>query len=238
MRDLSEGVVKRAIVGVWLVGCLIGMYVLMNDGIKDVELFVRLLPRVWTGYAVVLVVSVLIQLRMHDGKFLPYGNLQFSEVLLRVSNVFAVVLILIVYFTSIGNKDDAYEVAQRAYSTVGIIGVMVMQFVSVMLPEGIKNPESKEKAEDDSKEDVKEVKEEEKETAAEKKDTTVEKKEPVDFPLPATKPEGRVLSDEDESDDVEESVENTESAEEDKAEKESEEADTELLDDEEETIKR
>ena len=235
MRDLSEGVVKRAIVGVWLVGCLIGMYVLMNDGVKDVELFVRLLPRVWTGYAVVLIVSVLIQLRMHDGKFLPYGNLQFSEVLLRVSNVFAVVLILIVYFTSIGNKDDAYEVAQRAYSTVGIIGVMVMQFVSVMLPEGIKNPESKEKAEDDSKEDAKEVKEE---PTAEKKDTTVEKKEPVDFPLPATKPEGRVLSDEDESDDVEESVENPESSEEDKAEKESEEADTELLDDEEETIKR
>ena len=235
MRDLSEGVVKRAIVGVWLVGCLIGMYVLMNDGIKDVELFVRLLPRVWAGYAVVLVVSVLIQLRMHGGKFLPYGNLQFSEVLLRVSNVFAVVLILIVYFTSIGNKDDAYEVAQRAYSTVGIIGVMVMQFVSVMLPEGIKNPESKEKAEDDSKEDAKEVKEE---PTAEKKDTTVEKKEPVDFPLPATKPEGRVLSDEDESDDVEESVENPESVEEDKAEKESEEADTELLDDEEETIKR
>lgn len=235
MRDLSEGVVKRAIVGVWLVGCLIGMYVLMNDGIKDVELFVRLLPRVWAGYAVVLVVSVLIQLRMHDGKFLPYGNLQFSEVLLRVSNIFAVVLILIVYFTSIGNKDDAYEVAQRAYSTVGIIGVMVMQFVSVMLPEGIKNPESKEKAEDDSKEDAKEVKEE---PTAEKKDTTVEKKEPVDFPLPATKPEGRVLSDEDESDDVEESVENPESVEEDKAEKESEEADTELLDDEEETIKR
>ena len=207
----------------------------MNNGVKDVELFVRLLPRVWTGYAVVLVVSVLIQLRMHDGKFLPYGNLQFSEVLLRVSNVFAVVLILIVYFTSIGNKDDAYEVAQRAYSTVGIIGVMVMQFVSVMLPEGIKNPESKEKAEDDSKEDAKEVKEE---PTAEKKDTTVEKKEPVDFPLPATKPEGRVLSDEDESDDVEESVENPESVEEDKAEKESEEADTELLDDEEETIKR
>lgn len=235
MRDLSEGVVKRAIVGVWLVGCLIGMYVLMNDGVKDVELFVRLLPRVWTGYAVVLIVSVLIQLRMHDGKFLPYGNLQFSEVLLRVSNVFAVVLILIVYFTSIGNKDDAYDVAQRAYSTVGIIGVMVMQFVSVMLPEGIKNPESKEKAEDDSKEDAKEVKEE---PTAEKKDTTVEKKEPVDFPLPATKPEGRVLSDEDESDDVEESVENPESSEEDKAEKESEEADTELLDDEEETIKR
>lgn len=235
MRDLSEGVVKRAIVGVWLVGCLIGMYVLMNDGVKDVELFVRLLPRVWTGYAVVLVVSVLIQLRMHDGKFLPYGNLQFSEVLLRVSNVFAVVLILIVYFTSIGNTDDAYDVAQRAYSTVGIIGVMVMQFVSVMLPEGIKNPESKEKAEDDSKEDAKEVKEE---PTAEKKDTTVEKKEPVDFPLPATKPEGRVLSDEDESDDVVESVENPESVEEDKAEKESEEADTELLDDEEETIKR
>lgn len=235
MRDLSEGVVKRAIVGVWLVGCLIGMYVLMNDGIKDVELFVRLLPRVWAGYAVVLVVSVLIQLRMHGGKFLPYGNLQFSEVLLRVSNIFAVVLILIVYFTSIGNKDDAYEVAQRAYSTVGIIGVMVMQFVSVMLPEGIKNPESKEKAEDDYKEDVKEVKEE---PTAEKKDTTVEKKEPVDFPLPATKPEGRVLSDEDESDDVEESVENPESSEEDKAEKESEEAGTELLDDEEETIKR
>lgn len=235
MRDLSEGVVKRAIVGVWLVGCLIGMYVLMNDGIKDVELFVRLLPRVWVGYAVVLVVSVLIQLRMHGGKFLPYGNLQFSEVLLRVSNIFAVVLILIVYFTSIGNKDDAYEVAQRAYSTVGIIGVMVMQFVSVMLPEGIKNPESKEKAEDDYKEDVKEVKEE---PTAEKKDTTVEKKEPVDFPLPTTKPEGRVLSDEDESDAVEESVENPESVEEDKAEKESEEADTELLDDEEETIKR
>lgn len=235
MRDLSEGVVKRAIVGVWLVGCLIGMYVLMNDGVKDVELFVRLLPRVWAGYAVVLVVSVLIQLRMHGGKFLPYGNLHFSEVLLRVSNIFAVVLILIVYFTSIGNKDDAYEVAQRAYSTVGIIGVMVMQFVSVMLPEGIKNPESKEKAEDDSKEDAKEVKEE---PTAEKKDTTVEKKEPVDFPLPATKPEGRVLSDEDESDDVEESVENPESVEEDKAEKESEEADTELLDDEEETIKR
>lgn len=235
MRDLSEGVVKRSIVGVWLVGCLIGMYVLMNDGVKDVELFVRLLPRVWAGYAVVLIVSVLIQLRMHDGKFLPYGNLQFSEVLLRVSNVFAVVLILIVYFTSIGNKDDAYDVAQRAYSTVGIIGVMVMQFVSVMLPEGIKNPESKEKAEDDSKEDAKEVKEE---PTAEKKDTTVEKKEPVDFPLPATKPEGRVLSDEDESDDVEESVENPESVEEDKAEKESEEADTELLDDEEETIKR
>lgn len=235
MRDLSEGVVKRAIVGVWLVGCLIGMYVLMNDGIKDVELFVRLLPRVWAGYAVVLVVSVLIQLRMHGGKFLPYGNLQFSEVLLRVSNIFAVALILIVYFTSIGNKDDAYEVAQRAYSTVGIIGVMVMQFVSVMLPEGIKNPESKEKAEDDYKEDVKEVKEE---PTAEKKDTTVEKKEPVDFHLPATKPEGRVLSDEDESDDVEESVENPESVEEDKAEKESEEADTELLDDEEETIKR
>lgn len=235
MRDLSEGVVKRAIVGVWLVGCLIGMYVLMNDGVKDVELFVRLLPKVWTGYAVVLVVSVLIQLRMHGGKFLPYGNLQFSEVLLRVSNIFAVVLILIVYFTSIGNKDDAYEVAQRAYSTVGIIGVMVMQFVSVMLPEGIKNPESKEKAEDDSKEDVKEVKED---PTAEKKDTTVEKKEPVDFPLPAMKPEGRVLSDEDESDDVEEIVENPESAEEGKAEKESEEADTELLDDEEETIKR
>lgn len=235
MRDLSEGVVKRAIVGVWLVGCLIGMYVLMNDGVKDVELFIRLLPRVWAGYAVVLVVSVLIQLRMHGGKFLPYGNLQFSEVLLRVSNVFTVVLILIVYFTSIGNKDDAYDVAQRAYSTVGIIGVMVMQFVSVMLPEGIKNPESKEKAEDDSKEDAKEVKEE---PTAEKKDTTVEKKEPVDFPLPATKPEGRVLSDEDESDDVEESVENPESVEEDKAEKESEEADTELLDDEEETIKR
>lgn len=235
MRDLSEGVVKRAIVGVWLVGCLIGMYVLMNDGVKDVELFVRLLPRVWAGYAVVLVVSVLIQLRMHDGKFLPYGNLQFSEVLLRVSNVFAVVLILIVYFTSIGNKDDAYEVAQRAYSTVGIIGVMVMQFVSVMLPEGIKNPESKEKAEDDSKEDAKEVKED---PTAEKKDTTVEKKEPVDFPLPVTKPEGRVLSDEDESDDVEESVENPESVEEDKEEKESEESDTELLDDEEETIKR
>lgn len=235
MRDLSEGVVKRAIVGVWLVGCLIGMYVLMNDGVKDVELFVRLLPRVWAGYAVVLVVSVLIQLRMHDGKFLPYGNLQFSEVLLRVSNVFAVVLILIVYFTSIGNKDDAYEVAQRAYSTVGIIGVMVMQFVSVMLPEGIKNPESKEKAEDAPKEDVKEVKEEK---TADTKDTTVEKKESVDFPLPAVKPEGRVLSDEDESDDVEENVKNPESAEEDKAEKESEEADTELLDDEEETIKR
>lgn len=238
MRDLSEGVVKRAIAGVWLVGCLISMYVLMNDGVKDVELFVRLLPKVWTGYAVVLVVSVLIQLRMHGGKFLPYGNLQFSEVLLRISNIFAVVLILIVYFTSIGNKDDAYEVAQRAYSTVGIIGVMVMQFVSVMLPEGIKNPESKEKDEDDPKEDVKEVKEEEKETAAEKKETTVEKKEPVDFPLPAVKPEGRVLSDEDESDDVEENVENPESTEEDKAEKESEEADTELLDDEEETIKR
>lgn len=178
MRDLSEGVVKRAIVGVWLVGCLIGMYVLMNDGVKDVELFVRLLPRVWAGYAVVLIVSVLIQLRMHDGKFLPYGNLQFSEVLLRVSNVFAVVLILVVYFTSIGNKDDAYDVAQRAYSTVGIIGVMVMQFVSVMLPEGIKNPESKEKAEDDSKDDVQEVKEE---PTAKKKDTTVEKKEPVNF---------------------------------------------------------
>lgn len=231
MRDLSEGVVKRAIAGVWLVGCLISMYVLMNDGVKDVELFVRLLPKVWTGYAVVLVVSVLIQLRMHGGKFLPYGNLQFSEVLLRISNIFAVVLILIVYFTSIGNKDDAYEVAQRAYSTVGIIGVMVMQFVSVMLPEGIKNPESKEKDEDDPKEDVKEVKEEEKETA-------VEKKEPVDFPLPAMKPEGRVLSDEDESDDVEENVEDSESAEEVKAEKESEEADIELLDDEEETIKR
>ena len=235
MRDLSEGVVKRAIVGVWLVGCLIGMYVLMNDGVKDVELFVRLLPRVWAGYAVVLVVSVLIQLRMHDGKFLPYGNLQFSEVLLRVSNVFAVVLILIVYFTSIGDKDDAYDVAQRAYSTVGIIGVMVMQFVSVMLPEGIKNPESKEKVEDDPKEDVKEVKEEK---TADTKETTVEKKEPVDFPLPAVKPEGRVLSDADESDDVEENVENQELSEEDKAEKESEEADTELLDDEEETIKR
>lgn len=235
VRDLSEGVVKRAIAGVWLVGCLISMYVLMNDGVKDVELFVRLLPKVWTGYAVVLVVSVLIQLRMHGGKFLPYGNLQFSEVLLRVSNVFAVVLILIVYFTSIGNKDDAYEVAQRAYSTVGIIGVMVMQFISVMLPEGIKNPESKEKVEDDSKEDVKEVKEEK---TADTKETTVEKKEPVDFPLPATKPEGRVLSDEDESDDVEENVENPESDEEVKAEKESEEADTELLDDEEETIKR
>lgn len=234
MRDLSEGVVKRAIVGVWLVGCLIGVYVLMNDGVKDVELFVRLLPRVWAGYAVVLIVSVLIQLRMHDGKFLPYGNLQFSEVLLRVSNVFAVVLILIVYFTSIGNKDDAYNVAQRAYSTVGIIGVMVMQFVSVMLPEGIKNPEFKEKVEDDSKEDVKEVKEE----PADTKETTVEKKEPVDFPLPAVKPEGRVLSDEDESDDVEENVENPESVEEVKSEKESEEADTELLDDEEETIKR
>ena len=234
MRDLSEGVVKRAIVGVWLVGCLIGMYVLMNDGVKDVELFVRLLPRVWAGYAVVLVVSVLIQLRMHDGKFLPYGNLQFSEVLLRVSNVFAVVLILIVYFTSIGNKDDAYDVAQRAYSTVGIIGVMVMQFVSVMLPEGIKNPESKERVEDDSKEDVKEAKEE----SADTKETTVEKKEPVDFPLPAVKPEGRVLSDEDDLDDVEENVENPESVEEAKSEKESEEADTELLDDEEETIKR
>lgn len=236
MRDLSEGVVKRAIVGVWLVGCLIGMYVLMNDGVKDVELFVRLLPRVWVGYAVVLALSVLIQLRMHDGKFLPYGNLQFSEVLLRVSNVFAVVLILIVYFTSIGNKDDAYDIAQRAYSTVGIIGVMVMQFVSVMLPEGIKNPESKEKSEDVPKDDVKEAKEEEKETVAEKK--TVEKKEPVDFPLPAMKPEGRVLSDEDDLDDVEESVENSESVKEDKSEKESEEADTELLDDEEETIKR
>lgn len=235
MRDLSEGVVKRAIAGVWLVGCLISMYVLMNDGVKDVELFVRLLPKVWTGYAVVLVVSVLIQLRMHGGKFLPYGNLQFSEVLLRISNIFAVVLILIVYFTSIGNKDDAYGVAQRAYSTVGIIGVMVMQFVSVMLPEGIKNPESKEKAEDDPKEDVKEVKEEK---TADTKETTAEKKEPVDFPLPAMKPEGRVLSDEDESDDAEESVENSESTEEDKAEKESEEADTELLDDEEETIKR
>lgn len=234
MRDLSEGVVKRAIVGVWLVGCLIGMYVLMNDGVKDVELFVRLLPRVWAGYAVVLIVSVLIQLRMHDGKFLPYGNLQFSEVLLRVSNVFAVVLILIVYFTSIGNKDDAYDVAQRAYSTVGIIGVMVMQFVSVMLPEGIKNPESKEKAEDDSKDDVQEVKEE---PTAEKKDTTVEKKEPVNFPLPEMRPGGRVLSDEDEFDDVEENVENLESVEEAKSEKESEEADTELLDDEEETIK-
>lgn len=236
MRDLSEGVVKRAIVGVWLVGCLIGMYVLMNDGVKDVELFVRLLPRVWVGYAVVLALSVLIQLRMHDGKFLPYGNLQFSEVLLRVSNVFAVVLILIVYFTSIGNKDDAYDIAQRAYSTVGIIGVMVMQFVSVMLPEGIKNPESKEKAVDDPKDDVKEAKGEEKETAVEKK--TVEKKEPVDFPLPAMKPEGRVLSDEDDLDDVEESVENSESVKENKSEKESEEADTELLDDEEETIKR
>lgn len=236
MRDLSEGVVKRAIVGVWLVGCLIGMYVLMNDGVKDVELFVRLLPRVWVGYAVVLALSVLIQLRMHDGKFLPYGNLQFSEVLLRVSNVFAVVLILIIYFTSIGNKDDAYDIAQRAYSTVGIIGVMVMQFVSVMLPEGIKNPESKEKAEDDPKDDVKEAKGEEKETAVEKK--TVEKKEPVDFPLPAMKPEGRVLSDEDDLDDVEESVENSESVKENKSEKESEEADTELLDDEEETIKR
>ena len=234
MRDLSEGVVKRAIVGVWLVGCLIGMYVLMNDGVKDVELFVRLLPRVWAGYAVVLVVSVLIQLRMHDGKFLPYGNLQFSEVLLRVSNVFAVVLILIVYFTSLGNKDDAYDVAQRAYSTVGIIGVMVMQFVSVMLPEGIKNPESKEKVEDDSKEDVKEVKEE----PADTKETTVEKKEPVDFPLPAVKPEGRVLSDEDDLDDVEENVENPESVEEAKSEKESEEADTELLDDEEDAVKR
>lgn len=235
MRDLSEGVVKRAIAGVWLVGCLISMYVLMNDGVKDVELFVRLLPKVWTGYAVVLVVSVLIQLRMHGGKFLPYGNLQFSEVLLRISNIFAVVLILIVYFTSIGNKDDAYEVAQRAYSTVGIIGVMVMQFVSVMLPEGIKNPESKEKAEDDPKEDVKEVKEE---PTADTKDTTVEKKEPVDFPLPAVKPEGRVLSDEDESDDVEESAETSETVDEAKAEKDSEEADTELLDDEEETIKR
>ena len=211
------------------------MYVLMNDGVKDVELFVRLLPKVWTGYAVVLVVSVLIQLRMHGGKFLPYGNLQFSEVLLRISNIFAVVLILIVYFTSIGNKDDAYEVAQRAYSTVGIIGVMVMQFVSVMLPEGIKNPESKEKAEDDPKEDVKEVKEE---PTADTKDTTVEKKEPVDFPLPAVKPEGRVLSDEDESDDVEESAETSETVDEAKAEKDSEEADTELLDDEEETIKR
>lgn len=238
MRDLSEGVVKRAIVGVWLVGCLIGMYVLMNDGVKDVELFVRLLPRVWTGYAVVLVVSVLIQLRMHDGKFLPYGNLQFSEVLLRVSNVFAVVLILIIYFTSIGNKDDAYNVAQRAYSTVGIIGVMVMQFVSVMLPEGIKNPESKEKSEDDFKDDEQEVKEEKKEKTADTKDMSVEKKEPVDFPLPAVKPEGRVLSDEDESDDVEEIVGNSDSSKEDKAEKESEEADTELLDDEEETIKR
>lgn len=235
MRDLSEGVVKRAIAGVWLVGCLISMYVLMNDGVKDVELFVRLLPKVWTGYAVVLVVSVLIQLRMHGGKFLPYGNLQFSEVLLRISNIFAVVLILIVYFTSIGNKDDAYEVAQRAYSTVGIIGVMVMQFVSVMLPEGIKNSESKEKAEDDPKEDVKEVKEE---PTADTKDTTVEKKEPVDFPLPAVKPEGRVLSDEDESDDVEESAETSETVDEAKAEKDSEEADTELLDDEEETIKR
>lgn len=235
MRDLSEGVVKRAIAGVWLVGCLISMYVLMNDGVKDVELFVRLLPKVWTGYAVVLVVSVLIQLRMHGGKFLPYGNLQFSEVLLRISNIFAVILILIVYFTSIGNKDDAYEVAQRAYSTVGIIGVMVMQFVSVMLPEGIKNPESKEKAEDDPKEDVKEVKEE---PTADTKDTTVEKKEPVDFPLPAVKPEGRVLSDEDESDDVEESAETSETVDEAKAEKDSEEADTELLDDEEETIKR
>lgn len=238
MRDLSEGVVKRAIVGVWLVGCLIGMYVLMNDGVKDVELFVRLLPRVWTGYAVVLVVSVLIQLRMHDGKFLPYGNLQFSEVLLRVSNVFAVVLILIIYFTSIGNKDDAYNVAQRAYSTVGIIGVMVMQFVSVMLPEGIKNPESKERAEDDFKDDEQKVKEEKKEKTADTKDTTVEKKEPVDFPLPAVKPEGRVLSDEDESDDVEESAKTSEPVDEAKAEKESEEADTELLDDEEETIKR
>lgn len=238
MRDLSEGVVKRAIVGVWLVGCLIGMYVLMNDGVKDVELFVRLLPKVWTGYAVVLVVSVLIQLRMHDGKFLPYGNLQFSEVLLRVSNIFAVVMILIVYFTSIGNKDDAYEVAQRAYSTVGIIGVMVMQFVSVMLPEGIKNPESKEKSEDDFKDDAQEVKEEKKEKTADTKDTTVEKKEPVDFPLPAVKPEGRVLSDEDESDDVEESAKTSEPVDEAKAEKESEEADTELLDDEEETIKR
>lgn len=235
MRDLSEGVVKRAIAGVWLVGCLISMYVLMNDGVKDVELFVRLLPKVWTGYAVVLVVSVLIQLRMHGGKFLPYGNLQFSEVLLRISNIFAVIWILIVYFTSIGNKDDAYEVAQRAYSTVGIIGVMVMQFVSVMLPEGIKNPESKEKAEDDPKEDVKEVKEE---PTADTKDTTVEKKEPVDFPLPAVKPEGRVLSDEDESDDVEESAETSETVDEAKAEKDSEEADTELLDDEEETIKR
>lgn len=238
MRDLSEGVVKRAIVGVWLVGCLIGMYVLMNDGVKDVELFVRLLPKVWTGYAVVLVVSVLIQLRMHDGKFLPYGNLQFSEVLLRVSNIFAVVMILIVYFTSIGNKDDAYEVAQRAYSTVGIIGVMVMQFVSVMLPEGIKNPESKEKSEDDFKDDAQEVKEEKKEKTADTKDTTVEKKEPVDFPLLAVKPEGRVLSDEDESDDVEESAKTSEPVDEAKAEKESEEADTELLDDEEETIKR
>lgn len=234
VRDLSEGVVKRAIVGVWLVGCLIGMYVLMNDGVKDVELFVRLLPRVWAGYAVVLVVSVLIQLRMHDGKFLPYGNLQFSEVLLRVSNVFAVVLILIVYFTSIGNKDDAYDIAQRAYSTVGIIGVMVMQFVSVMLPEGIKNPESKEKVENGSKEDVKEVKEE----PADTKEMTVEKKEPVDFPLPTVKPEGRVLSDEDDSDDVEENAENPESVEEAKSEKESEEADTELLDDEEDTVKR
>lgn len=238
MRDLSEGVVKRAIVGVWLVGCLIGMYVLMNDGVKDVELFVRLLPMVWTGYAVVLVVSVLIQLRMHDGKFLPYGNLQFSEVLLRVSNVFAVVLILIIYFTSIGNKDDAYNVAQRAYSTVGIIGVMVMQFVSVMLPEGIKNPESKEKSEDDFKDDEQKVKEEKKEKTADTKDTTVEKKEPVDFPLPAMKPEGRVLSDEDESDDVEESAKTSEPVDEAKAEKESEEADTELLDDEEKTIKR
>lgn len=238
MRDLSEGVVKRAIVGVWLVGCLIGMYVLMNDGVKDVELFVRLLPRVWTGYAVVLVVSVLIQLRMHDGKFLPYGNLQFSEVLLRVSNVFAVVLILIIYFTSIGNKDDAYNVAQRAYSTVGIIGVMVMQFVSVMLPEGIKNPESKEKSEDDFKDDEQEVKEEKKEKTTDTKGTTVEKKEPVDFPLPAMKPEGRVLSDEDESDDVEKSAKTSEPVDEAKAEKESEEADTELLDDEEETIKR
>lgn len=238
MRDLSEGVVKRAIVGVWLVGCLIGMYVLMNDGVKDVELFVRLLPRVWAGYAVVLVVSVLIQLRMHDGKFLPYGNLQFSEVLLRISNIFAVVMILIVYFTSIGNKDDAYEVAQMAYSTVGIIGVMVMQFVSVMLPEGIKNPESKEKAEDDFKDDEQEVKEEKKEKTTDTKGTTVEKKEPVDFPLPAMKPEGRVLSDEDESDDVEESAKTSEPVDEAKAEKESEEADTELLDDEEETIKR
>lgn len=238
MRDLSEGVVKRAIAGVWLVGCLISMYVLMNDGVKDVELFVRLLPKVWTGYAVVLVVSVLVQLRMHDGKFLPYGNLQFSEVLLRISNIFAVVMILIVYFTSIGNKDDAYEVAQRAYSTVGIIGVMVMQFVSVMLPEGIKNPESKEKAEDDFKDDEQEVKEEKKEKTTDTKETTVEKKEPVDFPLPAMKPEGRVLSDEDESDDVEESAKTSEPVDEAKAEKESEEADTELLDDEEETIKR
>lgn len=51
------------------------------------------------------------------------------------------------------------------------------------------------------------------------------------------KPEGRVLSDEDGFDDVEENVENLESVEEAKSEKESEEADTELLDDEEETIK-